>query len=211
MKTLQDGRGNTSTFNYDPTYSNLLSVQKPVVGGLTPQVSYTYNARGQVLTSTDETSIVTQYNYDTSTEKLLSIVVDYGTSPHLNLTTSFGYNSVGDVTSVTDPNTNQSTYLFDSERRQTQQMTPSPFNYVTQLAYDSNDNLTSKQRQIGGSPNWQTYNMAYFANNKLQSVTDPLGYVTAFNYDNMNRPWQATDAQSRTTKDAYDPVTGSRL
>ncbi|MGH9551363.1 MAG: DUF6531 domain-containing protein, partial [Terriglobales bacterium] len=60
--TAVDGRGNTTTYNYDPTSGNLLNIQRPQVGGQTPQVSFTYNSRGQVLTRTDETGIVTQFN-----------------------------------------------------------------------------------------------------------------------------------------------------
>ncbi|PZM85513.1 MAG: hypothetical protein DKT66_04855 [Candidatus Melainabacteria bacterium] len=53
-------------------------------------------------TMTDETGIVTKWNYDTDTEVLLSVVRDFGTSPHLNLTTAFEYDNVGNVVTVTN-------------------------------------------------------------------------------------------------------------
>jgi hypothetical protein len=91
VKTVVDGNNNTTTMNYDPATGNLLSIVEPPVDGQTPQVVLTYNSRGQVATRTDETSILKQFNYDGATEKLLSTVVDFGSSPHLNLTTNFGY------------------------------------------------------------------------------------------------------------------------
>jgi hypothetical protein len=92
IKTYKDGNGNIYTYAYDPTLGNLLSLTKPTVSAGTPVQQWTYNARGQALTYTDETSIVTKFTYDTSTEKLLTQIVDYHTgSGHLNLTTSYGY------------------------------------------------------------------------------------------------------------------------
>ncbi|MBK7750803.1 MAG: hypothetical protein IPI39_26570 [Candidatus Obscuribacter sp.] len=66
------------------------------------------------MTVTDETGIVTKLNYDVATEKLTSAVADYSlVGGHLNLTTSFGYDAVGNLNSITDPNTNQTTFVFD--------------------------------------------------------------------------------------------------
>lgn len=90
-----------------------------MVGGMTPETSFTYNSRGQILTVTDPTSIVTQNNYDATTEKVTSVVQDYGTG-RLNLTTNFGYDSVGNCTSMEDPRGNSTTAEFDNQRRLTQ-------------------------------------------------------------------------------------------
>ena len=76
VKTFKDGNGNTTTYNYDPTFGNLLTIQRPVISGQTPTITYTYNSRGQVTSSIDETGIQTQNNYDTSTEKLTSSVIN---------------------------------------------------------------------------------------------------------------------------------------
>ncbi|MBS1955277.1 MAG: hypothetical protein JST89_13915 [Cyanobacteria bacterium SZAS-4] len=207
--TLLDARSNTWTWNYDPANGNLLSFVKPIVGGQTPQESWTYNSRGQVLLYTDETGIVTQFNYDTLTEKLNSVVVDFGVSPHLNLTTNFGYDAAGFVTSVTDPNNNQATITLDPGKRVTQVTAPAPFNYVTKYGYDLNDNVTSIQRQVTSTPTFQTYTIAYTLSDQVYTVTDPASNVTTKTYDTLDRLSTITDAEGRVSTFFYDAM--SRL
>jgi RHS repeat-associated protein len=174
---------------------------------MTPTKTYTYNTHGQVLTYTDETGVITKNTYDTagSTEKLLTSVLDFGTTPHLNLTTTYGYDSVGNINSVTDPNTNVTLITNDALRRQAQITAPSPFNYVTKFAYDGNSNVLSVQRQTGivATP-WQTTSYTYSLSDKLRTTTDPLGNTVVNTYDGRDRLATTTDADNRTTSYAYD-------
>jgi RHS repeat-associated protein len=204
MHTVLDPRGNTWTWNYDATTGSLLSFVKPIVGGLTPQETWTYNSRGQVLTYTDETAVVTQSNYDVATEKLTSVVVDFGITPHLNLTTAFGYDSVGNITTVTDPNNNQISLAFDNNRRLTQKTDPTPFSYVTKYGFDLNGNLTSVQRQITSTPTYQTYTIVYTLSDKVFTMTDPALNVTTKTYDSLERLWTVKDAEDRLSTFSYD-------
>jgi len=207
LKTILDGNGNTTTFGYDAPTGNLLSVTKPMVGGFTPVGAIAYNSRGQILTVTDETGIVTKLTYDTTLEKLTSVVVDFNTGGgHLNLTTLFGYDSVGNVTSVTDPNTNQATFVFDNERRMIQATSPAPFSFVSKNVYDANGNVVTTQRQMTSAPTWQTTSFGYSLTDKVSTVTDPVGRVTTFAFDNADRLQSVTDAQGRVTQYAYDAL-----
>ncbi|MFA7337094.1 MAG: RHS repeat-associated core domain-containing protein [Candidatus Obscuribacterales bacterium] len=206
LKTYQDGRGNTTTNSYDAATGNLLTIQRPMVGGQTPTVTMTYNGRGQMLTRTDETSIVTQFNYDATTEKLTSMVIDFGVSPHLNLSTSFGYDAVGNVTSLTDARSNQTTFVFNGLRKMTQKTDPGPFSYVTNYGYNASAFLTSTQRQIAGSPAWQSVNWTYSASNKVLTETDSFGRQKSRTYDGKDRLQTLTDGQSRVWQLAYDAV-----
>jgi RHS repeat-associated protein len=207
VKTAVDANGNTTTFGYDVANGNLLTVTRPVVGGLTPVVTNTYNSRGQILTTTDETGIVTKFTYDASTEKLTSLVVDYSIGGgHLNLTSSFGYDSVGNLTTLTDFNGNQSIVSFDNERRPTQKTDPAPFSYMTKLGYDANSNLTSVQKQVTSLPTWQTGTISYSATDKKTSSTDPLGKITTWVYDGADRLQAITDAQGRTYQSGFDAL-----
>jgi RHS repeat-associated protein len=205
LKTYQDGRGNTTTNTYDPANGNLLTIQRPMVGGQTPTVTMTYNGRGQMLTRTDETSIVTQYSYDVSTEKMTSMVVDFGVS-RLNLTTSYGYDAVGNVNSITDPRSNATTFVFDNLRRQTQRTESNPFSFTTIFSYDPNGNLTSVQRQVSGSPSWQSFGWTFSATNQRLTQTDPFGRQTVWTYDNADRVQTLTTPQSRLLQYGYDSL-----
>lgn len=203
VATAQDGNGNITTNSYDPMTGNLLTIQRPVVGGLTPTVTNTWNARGQLLTSSDETSIVTQLTYDAPTEKLLTRVVDFGVG-RLNLTTSYGYDSAGNVNSFIDPNLNQTTYLFDALRQLTQITAPTPFGYLTKQTFDKNRNLTKVERQTGGVPAWQTYSWTYSLSDQILTEVDPATNTTTRTFDGNDRILTITDAQLRIWQYAYD-------
>lgn len=208
VATFVDGLNKTTTFTYAAATGNLLTVQRPVIDGSTPTITFTWNARGQVITRTDETGIVTQFNYDSTTEKLTSVVHDFGTG-RLNLTTQFGYNTRGDVTSVIDPRSKTTTFQFNNQRQMTQKTAPSPLSYVTNLGYNNDGRLTSVQRQTGDTLNpWQTYTIAYTVTGEVDSITNPSGDVTDLVYDNADRLWKrilpVSSTETRVWEFAYD-------
>ncbi|MBS1993997.1 MAG: hypothetical protein JSS83_25975 [Cyanobacteria bacterium SZAS LIN-3] len=209
VKTAVDGNGNTTTFSYDPVTGDLISVQGATVGGITPINYRSYNSRGQILTSTDSLGNVVRFNYDAGTENLLSIINDYGIG-RLNLTTSFGYDSVGNSTSITDPNGNTAILSFDGERRLIQSIAPNPFNYLLQIAYDSNGNRIQVRRQTGSVSNpWQAFSISYTIDNKPAGTIDSEGNSNSVQYDGLRRPWKATDARGNVATRTYDAA--SRL
>lgn len=206
IATFTDGNGNQTAFSYDATTGKLLSIERPDLGSppVTPTMTFTWNGRGQLLTRTDETGIVTKFEYDSTTEKRTSEIQDYGVG-RLNLETTLGYNSRGDVTSVTDARGNTVAYDYDIKRRMTQKTDPSPFSYVTKYYWDANDNRWKIERQTGDSMNpWQTYVGSYNYMNQLLSITNPDSDVTSFDYDELRRLWKVTDAESRVQEFAYD-------
>lgn len=301
--SYEDGNSNVWSMTYDPVTGDLLSIVKPMVGGLNPSSQMTWNSRGQPVSIIDETGVQTQFLYDNSTETLLSIIAntnwtaaiggtatignsvtltahdsglvggqksksyavvsgdtlsdiadglaaainsdsdlsDLGivayangssfsisTSPGnlttfttstsggatvsiavnsgLELTTSMGYNAVGDVDSVTTPNGDETLLFFDAERRMIQKEDPSPFGYLTNLAYDEVGNLLSIQRQKDAVPSWQTYTFTYSETNERLTAVDPLNNTTVWTYDAKDRLESVTDAESRETSYSYDEL-----
>jgi RHS repeat-associated protein len=204
VKTEQDGLGRITTFNYNATTGNLESVVYPTVGGQVPQRLYTYNARGQVLTVTDETGIVTKNSYSPTNETLTQVIVDFGAG-RLNLTTNYGYNAQGDNTTVQDPRGNTWTSVFDAKRRKTQVTDPAPFNYVTKMTWNKNDRLTKIERQTGivATP-WQTVTVDYNVADQPITGTDPLNRTQTIQYDDRQLVWKRTDEENRTTTFTYD-------
>ncbi len=184
---------------------SVLTIVRPVIGGMTPTVTFTYNSRGQVLTRTDETGIVDKYVYDSSTEQLWSFTHDYGTG-RLNLQTGFGYDYYGDVIFITDPNGNTIANDYDHERRLIKTTTPDPFYYVTLYSYNDNGWRTSMQRQTG-EPTfpYMTWLWNYLENGMVEIATDPAG-ATNFVYDDMARLTSVTDAEGRTYQYSYDAL-----
>jgi len=209
METEEDGRGNTTTYEYDATTGNLERVIFPEVDSVNPEIQYTYNARGQVLTMTDQTGIVTAFTYDASDETMLTSVRDSG-GGRLNLTTEYGYNAAGDVTSIEDARNNETLFTYDDMRRVKQITPPSPFAAnVTKFTYDENGNRTKVERYAGtnlGSPVWQTVNATFTVDNLLATLADPLGNVTTNTYNSLRKLWKRQDDLSRITTFLYDDL-----
>ncbi len=205
VATFVDGKSQTTTYSYDAVTGNLLSIQSPQVGGLTPTTTFTSNARGQTLTVTDPTGVVAKFVYDATTEKMTSAIVDFGVSPHLNLTTSFGYNSVGDITSVTDRRGYATAVAVDAKRRPTQITAPAPFSYLTKFSYDDNSNLIKleKQTNIPATP-WQTTQWTFAANDQPLSIIGPSGKTSRFGYNNLRQLTSVTNPLNQVTQYAFD-------
>lgn len=204
VATHEDGRGNTTTYSYNSSTGNLETIERPDIGMNTPTATFTYNGRGQVLTRTDETGIVTKFEYDTTTEILEQVTVDEGMG-QLNLLTVLGYNAWGDVDSVTDPRGNETEYTFDAKRRLTQVENAAPFGYITNVTYDKNDNRLTIERQTGdvGHP-WQVFTATYNLANQVATLKDPLNNTSTRQYDDLRRLWKVTDPESRVTEYQYD-------
>jgi RHS repeat-associated protein len=204
LATATDPRGKVTTFNYDSLTGNLLSTVYPTVNGLTPQVTFTYNSRGQLLTKTDPTGIVTEYTYDSLTEKLTRVTVDKGVG-RLNLTVDYGYDTAGNVTSVTDSRGHQTVYEFDSERRLTKVIAPSPFLYQTKFSYNENGNCIKVERETGDpqSP-WQTWQATYTYDGLVSAIIDSGNKTTSFVYESRRILSTTTDAINRVVTQGYD-------
>ncbi len=202
IETQTDNVNRTTTFTYDVLTGQVLTIEQPVVNSLTPTTTFTYNNRGQVETIEDPTGVVTEFTYDSVTEKLEQVVVDVN---GLALTTIYDHNSRGDVESVTDPNGNETLITHNDLRKVVQVEAPSPFGYITNYSYDDNANLISIERETGDVLNpWQTTSATYFIDNLLESVTDSSSQTTSFEYTVLRKPWKTTNPESLVLERMYD-------
>jgi RHS repeat-associated protein len=142
-------------------------------------ISFTYDAKGNMLSKTDELGHVSTYTYDGNNNLLTSIVpITSSTSA----TTTYTYNSFGEPLTVTDP-----------------------LGYVTTNTYDGNGNLlTITTPAPGGSTPASETQFAYNSLGELTSITDPLEHVTAITYTAAGLIATIKDAQSNVTTYAYD-------
>jgi len=122
-----------TSFEYDLEGHLLATVQ----GGA--RVSYEYDDGGNLLSVKDENHSApnTFYGYDPA-GRLNNVRQKLGAS---EVVTRYGYNAAGNLTSVTDPNGNVTTYLYDDFGQMLRQ--ESPVTGLTVYAYDPAGNLTS--------------------------------------------------------------------
>jgi RHS repeat-associated protein len=113
------------------------------------------------------------------------------------LTTSFQYNSKGELIKVTDPNGNSTTLTY----------TPAGLvatitdaqNNTTAFTYDGRGNRLTSTNALN-----QNTTYTYDTMNRLTKITAPDGSTTQFGYDYRGRRTSATDANGKTTAYQYD-------
>ncbi|HEX3658989.1 MAG TPA: DUF6531 domain-containing protein, partial [Pirellulales bacterium] len=162
-------------------YSNVLIEADAVllVRVSIPATSYTYNAEGDVTSTTDPLGNTTTYQYNYSGQKTLVTQPNPGTA-HPNgpgsPQTSYQYNALGELTRVTDPMGYTTAYTYDADGRELTETDPDP---ITGQALDSS-----------GDPIGPTTTNTYDLDGNLTSVTDPMGNVTEYVYNALNEKVQ---------------------
>lgn len=155
--TLIDQQGQTRTFGYDG-YGRLNSRTTPEQGNTT----YTYFADDTMETITDARGATTTFGYNN--RKLVTSIsfgVPSGVAATPNI--SFGYDSAGNRTSMTDGLGSVS--------------------YV----YNTLSQLTSETRAFTGVGSY-TLSYAYNLAGQLTSITNPWGAQVGYGYDKIGRP-----------------------
>lgn len=148
-------------------------------------IHYTYDVASRIAAVRDErhTAANVQYGYDPM-GRVASVKQLLNAATNTWITTSYAYDTAGNLTSVTDPNGNLTTYVFDdfgSTLKQT-----SPVTGVTTYVYDAAGNVLSS--------------------------TDARGATTVRTYDASNRPVTVVstlDTWSETVTYAYGDANAS--
>ena len=184
-----DPGGNITESTYD-NMGNILTRTEVSIGATT---TFTYTTEGfnQLKTFTDPLNNTTTYNYDTNGDLISTI-------DPLNNQTTFSYNSLGLQTSQTDTLNNTVTFQYD----------PVTFNLdgtIDQLSnqtiftLDSAGNIASTT-----DPEGKTTTNNYDTMNRLTQVVDPDLALTIYNYDDSGNLISITDDRNKTTTFAYD-------
>ena len=206
-----------------PCYSGLPSIAQ----------SFTYDPNwNKVTTVTDGLGLVARNSYNPTTGTLTRSIADYSANTgHLNATSTFTYNSVGQVLSATDPVGTVTEYTYDSYGNQkTITRDYGRLNQLTQLGYtalgdansvtDPNGNVTAStydtDRRLATvtlpveppSPGPLVTTYTYNPDSKLigtqQSVNGTVERTTTTGYTVTGKPWITTDANGNNAYFAYD-------
>ncbi len=243
VKTVTDPEGNRRTYLYDyeedPNENgtgNLIRIDYPQVEDengdpVTPSVSYTYNAAGQVTTMTDEAGTITRYVYTSGSADeafggatplfndgvrpvpglLTQRIEDDG---GVNQTTNYrAFNALGKPGTVTRPGNQVSYYTYDALGRVTAKTNAQGI--VTTFAYDAAGNV--EQSIVDYTADGTTgHNIVteytYDADNHLlraRSTADGLLRETSYAYDENGKLASVTNPNGNTT--TYSYTDGNRL
>jgi RHS repeat-associated protein len=215
-----DGVGTTTQYNFDtqnrvtqtvvdPTGLNLNTYQyydkaghiTATVNANTHTTTMVFDTAGNVTATVDTVgsanlTVLTSYDGD---NRVTQTVVDYGASPHLNLTTKQSYDDAGRVTTAVDANSKTSTMAYDGDSNLI--FTKNGAGNTTQNQYDPDNNLT-KTIDADNFP-WQyTYDAA---GRNIQTIDpDPNPHTSTQKYDHAGRLTATTDFGGRQTTYTLD-------
>jgi RHS repeat-associated protein len=190
--------GYSTSYAYDE-YNRLKSVTDPLSHttvyeyGLAPGCSgcsYVSN----IARITSPSGRVTAYEYD---ESRLRTAQTVGAGTPDAATTTYAYDAVKNLTSVTDPN--GKTWLSEYDVHGHKVAATDPLGNRTQWTYDERGNKTSETRADGAVTQFQ-----YDSRNRLVQTIDPLNNVSQMTYDNSDNLVSLTDARNNTYTYSYD-------
>ncbi|WP_075018058.1 DNRLRE domain-containing protein [Actinacidiphila rubida] len=175
VRSLTEANGAVSTWTYDPNTGVPLSHTDAVANaGGTAAITYTYQTAlsGHIADITDKVSPAGRhwhYGYDTH-GNLTSVQSPAGTAAGSGYTTSYTYDSLGELLTVKDPGNNTTTYS----------------------AYDPSGYPKSATDPLGN-----TGSTVYGSRGEITSATDALGHTTTRTYDVFGRPLEVTEPKDQ--------------
>jgi large repetitive protein len=160
-----------------------LSVTDP--NGAVNQATYDYLGRKltttQVVRQPSSAAYTTTYAYNTTGGWLSSV-----TTPRTLVVASYGYDNVGERTSVTDGVTNTTTYSYDYAGRNTKTILPDGTG--TTASYDTAGRQTGAAKlDTDGSTVLVSVASGFDANGNQTTATDGRGHTNTFSFDAANR------------------------
>jgi len=196
--TETDPLHNQASYTYDQLGDQ---VRQTLPGG---RVTHTgYDTDGEPLNTTDPTGARTEATYDPLGRQITATQVER-TPTAAAYTTTYGYDALGDLTSVEDPLHHVTTTGYDAVGEPV--TTKDPVGNVTGYTYDATGRgLTTTAAD--GTRTTQGYDLA----GRLTSTTklDASGAAlssTAYGYDGAGNETSATDARQHTSTATFDAL-----
>ncbi|MEM7343636.1 MAG: RHS repeat-associated core domain-containing protein, partial [Chloroflexota bacterium] len=205
VATITNGKNDTISFTYTPQAHNFTN---PVDGGQNFNLTYHnltrrdfpdgandhfgYDGDNNLTTYTDRGGHIWSLGYNTIGQ------LNKITFPAIagNGVVDITYNVNGTVASVTDSDTGNTTFGYDTDLRPT--TITHPGGTITS-AYNKRDQLTSITDERSNTTAY-----GYDNNGNLTTITDPDTNTQTFGYDAMDRVNAYTDERNKTTNYLYD-------
>ena len=204
--TDADGRRTTYSFNSDGDTTGETWV------GASPaeKITYTYDADNEMTGADDAFATLTMaYNAD---GQLGTYVTSGPGSNQPTVTLTYGYDQLGDETSVKDSLSSQgiATYTFNNAMEMTDVSTSygGTAGPLITFTYDNGGRLTNTSRTGPGSSDQVNTTITYDSDNRVVTITDGVSTATSFGYTNTPLATFAYgyDSASRvTTEISTDP------
>jgi len=212
VETYKDPAGNVTSYSYDSSKGTLSKSDPPAIikpgfsSGIVPEQTFTYTGLGLLQTSQDAEGRVKQYDYDPAhSDQVVKVTVDSG---RLNLASQYGYDAVGNVTSVMDANNHKTSMKYDNLRHLIEE-DAAVSGVVTKKTYFPDGPVKTVSRQINTTTS-ETTSYTYTLSDNVSTVTDPLGNTTTATYDNDDRvatvTQSITSTKSRQKSYSYDAL-----
>jgi RHS repeat-associated protein len=187
VDSVTDGRYGSNpkiTSSVSDDWGNFLST---TVAGVTS--TFTYDNRGNQLTSTDALNHTTTKVYDTFGHVLTS-------TDAANKTTSNTYDSLGRLTNVVDPNGKTKSFTYDNNNNT---VTTTNGSGTTTNTYNADNRLTKTI-----DPSSRTTELTYAVSGAQSATKDPMLNMTTYGYDEYDKLVSKQDALNHTTQYQYD-------
>uniref|UniRef100_A0AAU2V2F5 FG-GAP-like repeat-containing protein n=1 Tax=Streptomyces sp. NBC_00003 TaxID=2903608 RepID=A0AAU2V2F5_9ACTN len=189
-----DGRGGTTSYQYDGTSTRITSVKSPT--GDT-RATYTSSGQPEKVTSADGRTVT--YAYDAAGH-LTSVTSAAGDK------TTYTYDAQGQLKTQTDPRGNvsgataaQYTTTYDYWPSGQVKTVTDPLGHVTAYTYDANGNMKTATDALNRVVAYE-----YDAFNRVTKVTAPGGRTTLTTYDDRGNVASTTDPAGAKTTYVYD-------
>lgn len=177
-------------YAYDTAGVDLLTAKRKVGSTYETLASYTYNDQHLPVTYTDQAGRTWAMAYN-ARGQLTSL------SNPLNQVTSYSYDTNGYLTSITNPDSQlQASFTYDPVGR-VASATDSE-GYTLQYAYDALDRLTTVTYPDG------TATLNTWTNLDLTAIKDRLGRTTHYEYNANRKLTKVTDPEGRIMQYGYD-------
>ncbi|MGA2198460.1 MAG: RHS repeat-associated core domain-containing protein [Nitrososphaerales archaeon] len=207
LQNTTDSMHHETCYSYSPMYywayvtSETSSGTSNCYAAPNVSVAFAYDfATGEKMSQTDAEGNTTSYAYD----KLGRVTTV--SAPPINgvvAKTSYSYDDVNNIITITDPRGNITKNYYDGLGRLTQEQTylsPSSQPYSTEFyTYNwLNQVLTDK------TPNGATYRYSYDSLGRQTGVTNPDGSRQSATYDDSTNTLTITDGDGHQTQNVYD-------